>query len=374
MTREQFEKWFCGISDGESCFQVTIDKYVRGNFTINLHIDDLEILKYIQQMLGVGNITFYRNYVTFKVSDTIDLYNVLLPIFLRHGLLTTKHLDMLDFYAIISLVVAANTSRLTGEALAEVIRLKTRMNTGRTDYSAAPQPEFVDLFWLIGFFEGEGTVGLKHYHPYIQIGQHMRSLVVLHAIRATLLMWFGDITISLSLNKLTNVYTLSVTGIDVLYNNFMPHMIALPFMSRKRVDVAYWAIVLYMYHTGLAYLKEGRNLMRIIASYMNNNRYTSAPIKAEVPTLDMIKYVFSLIPPIKRLPGIGQVEFSKAIARLQGVEVYVYDNGNFHSYHKSYSDAQAAIGIKRTSRVISRLKDTGRLFENRYEFTTSAKK
>lgn len=353
MTREQFEKWFCGISDGESCFLVKINTYVSGVFRISLHIDDIEMLKYIQQMLGVGTITISRHYAIFSVTGVRDLYDVLLPIFLRHGLLTTKHLDMLDFSAVISLVVAANTTRLTGEALAEAIRLKTRMNTGRTDYSAAPQPVLVDLFWLIGFFEGEGTVGLKFYHPYIQIAQHIRSLVVLHAIQATLVMWFGNIPISLSLNKRTDVYTLSVTGIDVLYTYFMPYMIFLPFMSRKRVDVAYWAIVLHMFHTGLAYLEEGRSLMRIIASYMNNNRYTSAPVKAEVPTLDMIMHVFSLIPPLLRLPGIGQVEFAKAIARLQGVEVYVYDNGKFHSYHKSYSDAQNAIGIKRTSRVIS---------------------
>jgi hypothetical protein len=376
LTRYQFEQWFCGFTDREGNVQAWMSgNYVRTAFRISLHLDDIDTLYYIQTMLGVGSVSAQgHSRAVYLVTNVTDLKSIILPILLTHGLLTTKQLDVLDLQRIVNLVLEAGTSRLNNEALGIVKSLIAGMNTGRTNYAEAPQPTTVSLFWLLGFFEAEGTSGLRFGHPYLQVAQHANSLVVLQAIQATLLQWLGSsLVFSLTLNKLTNVYTLSITGIDVLYSRFLPHMVSLPFITRKSVDVALWAIVLHMYYVGVAYLPEGRELIRIITAYMNDGRYSTASVMVPAPTLEMIKHVLSLSPPLTRQPGMSQLEYAKAIVRILGVLIYIYDNGKLHSIHNSYAAAQEAVGIKRTSRIISRTIDTGRLYAGRYEFTSKPK-
>lgn len=58
MNTKQFSLWFSGFADGESNFQVFIDRqYLRVIFRIRLHIDDIAILYKIKDFLGVGNVT-----------------------------------------------------------------------------------------------------------------------------------------------------------------------------------------------------------------------------------------------------------------------------------------------------------------------------
>ena len=46
---------------------------------------------------------------------------------------------------------------------------------------------YINVWWLLGFVEGEGTFGYKHLVPYFQIGQHKKNLFVLNAIESFLL-------------------------------------------------------------------------------------------------------------------------------------------------------------------------------------------
>lgn len=40
----------------------------------------------------------------------------------------------------------------------------------------------ININWLLGFVEGEGTFGFKHLVPYFQIAQHQKNLFILKAI------------------------------------------------------------------------------------------------------------------------------------------------------------------------------------------------
>lgn len=374
-TRYEFERWFCGFTDGEGNFQVWKDRtYIRMGFRIIVHIDDVATLHYIRENLGVGHVTTKGDRAIYIVSDQISLINVILPIFIQHGLLTAKLLDLLDFQKVMNIIIAAGTSRLSGSDLSEVKQIIAGMNSGRTNYSGAPEPSEVCIYWLIGFFEAEGTVGLKNNHPYVQVAQHARSQQVLVAIQNTLhKLLSNDLVFSLTLNSKTNVYTLSLTGIDVLYTHFLPHIISLPFVTRKQIDISLWAIVIHLYYTGIAYTTQGRALIRHIGSYMNNGRYSTSSTQLEEPSLEMIINVLMTTPPVIRTPGISQVEYSKQIARVIEVTIYIYDRNKLHSIHNSYASAQEALGIKRTARTVSRLLDSGRLYNNRYEFTSHPK-
>ena len=58
-----FCEWFCGITDAEGCFRI---EHIRGNtfqfiFKIWLHIDDIDMLYYIKDRLGIGRVKNYGN-------------------------------------------------------------------------------------------------------------------------------------------------------------------------------------------------------------------------------------------------------------------------------------------------------------------------
>lgn len=101
---ENFFKWFVGFSDGESNFTIVFYKDSNGNivsatfrFTIELHVDDIEALKYIKSRLNIGtNIAVYGKSCKFVVVHRKDIYK-LISIFDKFNLNTTKYLDYLDF-------------------------------------------------------------------------------------------------------------------------------------------------------------------------------------------------------------------------------------------------------------------------------------
>lgn len=58
---EEFYKWFVGFADGESNFTIVFQKDTNGNITgasfrfiIELHIDDIDTLKYIKSKLNLA--------------------------------------------------------------------------------------------------------------------------------------------------------------------------------------------------------------------------------------------------------------------------------------------------------------------------------
>ena len=59
---EEFLFWFSGFTDGEGNFSIFLYKvYIRFRFKINLHIDDIEVLKTIQSKLNIGRIVIEEN-------------------------------------------------------------------------------------------------------------------------------------------------------------------------------------------------------------------------------------------------------------------------------------------------------------------------
>ena len=67
-------------------------------FRIGLHVDDLAVLQFIKDKLGIGNITIKStgDICTFSVSNEEGIY-ALISIFDKYNLNTTKYLDYLDF-------------------------------------------------------------------------------------------------------------------------------------------------------------------------------------------------------------------------------------------------------------------------------------
>lgn len=84
-------EWFTGFTDAEGSFFLIIKKgtYVRPIFKISLHIDDINILKFIQSQLKVGHIYASKTACSFRKIDFKDVMQVLIPIFKQYPLMTT---------------------------------------------------------------------------------------------------------------------------------------------------------------------------------------------------------------------------------------------------------------------------------------------
>jgi hypothetical protein len=104
----------------------------------------------------------------------------------------------------------------------------------------------INMWWLMGFVEGEGTFGYKHLVPYFQIAQHKKNLFVLKAIESFLSKLpiqntegNQEFNVHYALNTKTDVYSMSVVSIDTLFSYIIPCFMSMSFNTRKSLDFKY---------------------------------------------------------------------------------------------------------------------------------------
>ena len=100
----KFLEWFVGLCEAESNFFIRLRKNAKEEvsgiefvFRISLHKDDVKVLEYIKNTLKCGRLNTERDVLVFTVSQLNDIETVLIPIFEKFTLNTTKYLDYLYF-------------------------------------------------------------------------------------------------------------------------------------------------------------------------------------------------------------------------------------------------------------------------------------
>ena len=116
------------------------------SFTIDLHIDDVEILYKIAKNLGIGAVYIsktrpdLRSTARFIVNNFEDINSVLIPIFNEFPLQTTKYLDFTSFKHA-ALIKSSSKGIYRGRIsynnfsqadLVKLKKLKEYMNSGRS--------------------------------------------------------------------------------------------------------------------------------------------------------------------------------------------------------------------------------------------------
>ena len=115
-----------------------------------------------------------------------------------------------------------------------------------------------------------------------------------------------------TLNKNTDVYSIYILNIDVLYDYVLPFFKSLTFLTRKSIDFHYWAISVRMHKFGYSYLSQGRQLALQISMSTNKYRYTTSLTKpVELPTPESIAEIFSLPAPFDIYSGSSHLELAK---------------------------------------------------------------
>ena len=160
---KNFYAWFSGFTDGEGSFYIAISKICSFRFQINLHKDDLNVLYYIQRLLGFGEVRLYNNYASFTVTRLKDIAE-LINIFDKYPLQGSKWLNYRDFVSAFELYTNSNRSI---NALNEIAELKNNMNRLRLDYTI-PNDKAINItpYWLLGFIEGEGCFSINKHNNY----------------------------------------------------------------------------------------------------------------------------------------------------------------------------------------------------------------
>lgn len=154
MTDEEFAQWFSGFVDAEGCFSIESSGVngVRFRFFINLHIDDREVLEFIQSKLKCGNIKIHKDYVRYSLNTIEEINNNLIPLLESFPLNDVKYLDFLAFKEGINIKLS---NSLNPEKLKLIFDLKDSMNSGRNNYEM-PSSHAIRItpYWLLGLMEG----------------------------------------------------------------------------------------------------------------------------------------------------------------------------------------------------------------------------
>lgn len=392
---EEFLFWFSGFTDGEGNFSISLDRtYIRFRFKINLHIDDLQVLKVIKSNLNIGIITIdeNRSSCAFVVQSFSELKDILCPIFLNFPLHTTKKLDFQDFYSAILIKAKSKNGNLSDSDKVKILSIKSGMNSGRMVFKYDTGPQItINPNWLIGFIEAEGTFGIKTGSSlYFQVAQKITSQYSLNAIMRFLTGLFNwevprdsgilPVNVTSATNIRTNVVSIVVSSIDALYYHILPWLDSSKFYSRKHVDFKLWKIALLLKINGYCYLTEGKKLFLDISDVLNKRYSTdnnSVDInKAIENILERFENISKTEPPFNIklfIPHIDNArKFRIGNKSDQPRMVHIYTNEGLieGSPFASFSLAHKALGLKSSSNTCNRYIDTNRLYKDKYIFSS----
>ena len=277
--KKNFFEWLSGFTDAEGHFYIAItNKTVSFRYQINLHKDDVDTLYFIQKFLGLGEVRFYRNYVSFTVTRLKDI-GLIIDIFNKYPLQSTKWLNFKDFSLAYSYVGI--------KPIEEIIKIKNNMNRSRSDFNI-PKNKVINItsYWLLGFIEGEGCFSINKHNNYrldFSICQSSSNLPLMQSIKLFIETLPGNdgSVMGISEVKFNNpnhesVVRIETARISFITNVLVPFLNSLTWQSKKYLDFQDWNNILRLKEQGHHLSNEGIKLIDLILNQMNNNRLSTS--------------------------------------------------------------------------------------------------
>ena len=293
------EPWFIsGFSDAEGCFLVIVRKspkskqgwQIEVNFTINLHVRDLDLLKFIQIYFRVGRIGKERNgCCDFTVGSLDQIIAKVIPHFEKYPLKTKKYSDYLLFKEVVMMMQRGE--HLTAEGLQKIINIRASLNRGLTpllleafpNTVALPRPLLpllnstkLDPHWIAGFTNGDGCfkVSIRESKLYKTGSRVALLFVVTQHIRDELLLknlvdFFG----CGQTYSYRDYIEFRCQSFKDNYEKILPFFYKYPIIGVKYQYFEDWAKVAEMIQTKVHLTNEGFGQIRKIRAGMNKGRY-----------------------------------------------------------------------------------------------------
>nr|YP_003204916.1 endonuclease [Millerozyma farinosa]CAY39286.1 Endonuclease, COX1 group I intron encoded [Millerozyma farinosa] len=165
-----FDEWLVGFTDGDGYFNIYMNETnLKINFTFKLSQNkyNSQLLYLIKNKLKVGKVVSYDNTVSYILRDVNHMQKVMLPIFDKYYLLTSKYYNYLKFK---ECMLISNNDKLSQED--KMLNMKYMKNMNLPNNYRSPKWNNINYkemksvnqiynmmtkSWLTGFIEAEGN-------------------------------------------------------------------------------------------------------------------------------------------------------------------------------------------------------------------------
>ena len=285
-------EYLVGFTEAEGCFSVkarTGSNCFRFEFEIELHVDDLNILNFLQKNLGFGKVRVSENSARFSV-ETLEDNRKLIEIFRCRPLNSTKHLNFLDFQK--AFFIYDNRKNGNKEEIKDQIeKIILGMNSKRKIFTMPSNHKpIITPYWFLGFIEGEGCFYIKEnknnkFGFGFNISQSVKDLFLMAEIKNYLEKLFEleidkFVHISKYKRKTKNPNHSDGVKVEILSSNcikkdLIPFLNSLTWQTKKSLDYQDWKSVLKLTEQGWHEDDEGVELINKIRNQMNNYRLST---------------------------------------------------------------------------------------------------
>ncbi len=276
-----FEQWLVGFTDGDGSFSV-INQNTKWSliFKIGQSTYNLRVLHFIKKQLGVGRIYIEKEgkMAYFIIRDLNTIITILIPIFEKYPLLTTKYYNYNKFKKASLILTNSSLSKIEKDKLITELNLATVpfdyissawsvVNNNVSNYETASR--VMSKGWLIGFTEAEGSFYLVNktstriVHGF-EITQKLDKIVLM-AIKYLLHISTNVSTKKAGYFSIVSTNSRAIENIIKYYHNTMKGM--------KSAEFRIWARS-YVKHKGdFVALEKIRNNVRIMKTNYQSRRY-----------------------------------------------------------------------------------------------------
>lgn len=289
--------YITGLVDAEGCFTTSIYKdcrmkigwQVKPIFQLNLHKKDLKILEAVQKTWGVGKIYKHgQDSFMYRVSSLKNL-RVITNHFDSYPLITQKLADYLLFKQSIDLI--QKKLHLTEQGLLKLVGIKSVLNWGLSEKFKETFPNMIrvvrpkvdiseikDVYWLIGFVEGEGSFMViipESKSKKTTDNISLRFVITQHSKDSVL---FDNISNYLGCGKCyfsRNEVNLIVSTFSDINNKIISLFNKYPLLGNKKEDYLDFCIVAELIKSKDHLTKQGIEKIKRIKSNMNSKRIHS---------------------------------------------------------------------------------------------------
>ena len=289
-----------GFTDGEGSFIISITKNseyklgfrVKAIFRLNLHKEDLVLLKLIQFYFnGTGSIgEDHKSICNYTVSCLEDICNIIIPHFDKYPLITQKLSDYLLFRKVVMMMKKKEHFDFVEEkGLKAIIDIKASLNWGLTEELKVIFPDTVpvkrpdvinqvilDPHWLAGFITAEGNFFLNIFKAntkmcvgvklVFRITQHMRD----ESLMNSFILYLGCGKVYKKSDK--DAVDFMVTGFSDITNKIIPFRHEYPILGKKSDDLKDFCTIAELMKNKKHLTKEGLEQILKIKAGMNTGR------------------------------------------------------------------------------------------------------